>query len=331
LLVILAQPQRAVILAQPQRAVILAQPESPYCPMESNISGMALLDQNEQPVIFEIPGPRYMRAMGLIPLATVVGPIAFFYSERGVAWTLHIFDPLASFPSFFLTVTMAVALAIALWILFPPRSSLARFEFMHDRVRFIPNSSARFFGETSEETPISPQSVEVLVCHRYLQERPNGWRVVVRAANGAEGELGRSGLLYLSASNVNALAEAITSATGIPVRVIIRRKPLHGAVEETPWTPPNTKTNTLMGFGLASACLPFVGGIIMGWLSPRPAIVVVVGLALWLCMMLALLVLARTDPSRKKFPTLYSLTTLVTFSATYAVCFVVTAYLVHPH
>jgi hypothetical protein len=47
--------------------------------MESSISGMGLLDQRQQPFIFEIPAPRYIRAMGLIPLAVVFGPIAFFY------------------------------------------------------------------------------------------------------------------------------------------------------------------------------------------------------------------------------------------------------------
>jgi hypothetical protein len=293
---------------------------------------MALLDQSQQPFLFEIPAPRYIRAMGLIPLAVVVGPIAFFNLNIGTRGTEAIFEHSVNLPAFwFAMASMAVALAFALWILFPPRSSLARFEFTHDRVRYIPNSAARIIGEPSEEAAISPQTAEVLVCHRYLQERPNGWRVVLRAANGAEGELGRNGLLDLRAADVNTLAEAITSATGLPVRVVIRRTPLHGAVEETPWTPLITKSNALMGFGLAFAGLPFVGGITLGWLSPRPAIVVAVGMALWLCRMLALYILARTDPSRKKFPTLYSLTSLFTFSAVYGACFVVTAYLAHPH
>jgi len=293
---------------------------------------MVLLDQSRQPFIFEIPGPRYIRTMGLIPFASVFVPIGFFCSKRGVAWTLHILNPLASLPSLFVTASMAGALAFALWILFPQRSSLARFEFTHDCVRFIPNCLLRMIGEPSEETPISPQSAEVLVCHRYWQERPNGWRIVVRAANGGERELGGNALLYLRATDINTLAKAIITATGLPVRVVTRRTSIHGAVEEMPWIPPSTKTTAaLMGFGLASACLPFAGGITMGWLSPRPVIVVAIGLALWLCMMLTLFVLARTGPSRKKFPTLYSLTTLVTFSATYAVCFVVTAYLVHQH
>ncbi len=292
---------------------------------------MALLDQSRQPFIFEIPGPRYIRTMGLIPFASVFVPIGFFCSKRGVAWTLHILNPLASLPSLFVTASMAVALAFSLLILFPPRSSLAQFEFTHDCAKFIPNFLLRLIAEPATFAAITQQSTEIILCHSIWQERPNGWRVIVRSANGAEHELGGNSDLYLSLSDVNALTEAITPATGLPVRVVIRRTLLHGAVEETPWTPPATKTNTLMGLGLASACLPFVGGIIMGWLSPRPVIVIAVGLVLWLCMMLALFVLARTDPSRKKLPTLYSLTTLVTFSATYAACFVVTAYLVHPH
>jgi hypothetical protein len=206
-----------------------------------------------------------------------------------------------------------------------------RLEFACDGLRFVPNRVMRLIGEPATFVAITPQSAEIILCHSFWQERPNGWRIIVRTANGAEHELGGNAGLYLRAADVNTLAKAITQTTGLPVRVVIRRTPLNGAVEETPWTPPNTKTNTLIGFGLASACLPLVGGISMGWLSPRPAIVVVVGLALWLCMMLALFLLARTEPSRKKFPTLHALTTLVTFSATYSVCVVVTDYLVHQH
>jgi len=65
----------------------------------------------------------------------------------------------------------------------------------------------------------------------------------------------------------------------------------------------------------------------MGSLSLNPAIVIAVGLVLWLCMVLAIYFTSRTGPSPKRFPLLQALTTLVTFSATYAACFVVTAYL----
>jgi hypothetical protein len=75
---------------------------------------------------------------------------------------------------------------------------------------------------------------------------------------------------------------------------------------------------------------PIIGGILMGLLSPRPAIIIiiVVGVALWLCQMLALFALAWID--RKAFPMLHAPTTLVTFCATYAGCCVVAAYVAHP-
>jgi hypothetical protein len=86
-----------------------------------------------------------------------------------------------------------------------------------------------------------------------------------------------------------------------------------------------------MGLAVLAACLPFVGGITMGYLSPGATIVIGVGIALWLGLMLALFFVSWRDPSSKKFPVLHALTTLVTFSATYAACFVVTAYLSHLH
>jgi hypothetical protein len=124
------------------------------------------------------------------------------------------------------------------------------------------------------------------------------------------------------------MAEAITPATGLPVRVVIRRKSPTGAVEETPWTPLfSAKGKSLRTAALATVALPYVGGILMGSLSLNPAIVIAVGFALWLCMVLAIYLASRTDPGPKRFPLLQALTTLVTFSAAYAVCFVVTAYL----
>ena len=198
--------------------------------MESNIFGMALLDQIQQPVIFEIPGPRYIRWIGLLPLASVVGPIAFICSKRGVAWTLQIFDPLASRPSFFLTASMALALAFALWILFRQRSSFGRFEFARGGIRFIPNRVMRLIGEPATDVAITPQSAEIVLCHSFWQERPNGWRIIVRTASGSEHQLGSNACLYLNIADVKTLADAITPATGLPVRVVVLRTPLHGAL-----------------------------------------------------------------------------------------------------
>lgn len=203
-------------------------------------------------------------------------------------------------------------------------------EFLHDHVRVIPNWFLRVSGQPSEEAAITPKSAEILLCHRFWQERPNGWRVIVRAADGDECELGGALLIYLSALDVNIMTEAIASATGLPVRAVIRRQLLSGAVEEEPWTPPIRMERALRLVAITTTGFPIVGGIIMGLLLPHshPVVVIAVGLALWLCLMIALFALKLIE--RNKFPMLSALTTLVTSSAIYAVCFVVTAYAFHP-
>jgi hypothetical protein len=226
-------------------------------------------------------------------------------------------------------LAMVGSLAFALWILLPPQSTLARFEFTREHIRFIPNLVARFIGEASEEADISTASSEILLCYRVWHGQQPGYRIIVRSADGAERELASHSphtQVDLNPSEVDGLADAVSPATGLPVRVVIRRKLPNGAVEEVSGRPSASKTGTLMGIGATVAALPYAAGIFMGWLSPSPAIVIAVGLALWLCILLTLYVAARTGPAHKKFPSLRTLTTLVTFSAAYRVCFVVTAY-----
>ena len=202
----------------------------------------------------------------------------------------------------------------------------AKFEFAPDHIRFIPNTHRR--NDRGESYYILSIGW-ILLCYKYWQELRAGWRVVVRAANGDEQELGRKTGLHLRESDVRMLVGAITATVGLPVRVVTRRTTLHGSVDETPWTPPDARLKVLMPIAFSAAGLPFVGGILMGWLSPRPEIAIVVGLALWLCVMLILFAVARLE--HKRFPAMRALTTLVTFSATYLVCFLVTQQIAHPH
>jgi hypothetical protein len=188
-------------------------------------------------------------------------------------------------------------------------------------------------GEASEEAAISTASSEVLLCYRVWPKEQPGYRIIVRTASGNERELASHSAhthVNLNAAEVARIAVAISPATGLPARVVVRRKSLNETVEEVTGNPPPSKINRRMGFSVAVAAVPYAGGIMMGWLSPSPPIVIAGGLALWLCMMLSVYVAARTESTPKEFPalrTLTALTTLVTFSAVYGLCFVVTAYL----
>jgi hypothetical protein len=282
---------------------------------------MAFLEQDQPPYIFRVRPRSYLRTLGVFLLVVFVAPFAFIGSKIGLGGVLS-----NLLPALFCIAMTVGGILFALWLLFQPQSALARFEFTRDRVRFIPNLIARSIGEQSEETVISPRSAEILICHRLV----NGYRIIVRAADGAESELASHSphtMVNLNTSDIDSMADAITPATGLPVRVVIRRKLPTGAVEETPWTPAATKRKPLKTAALATVTLPYVGGILMGTLSLNPEIVIAVGLVLWLCMVLAIYFTSRTGPGPKRFPLLQALTTLFTFSATYAACFVVTAYL----
>jgi hypothetical protein len=291
---------------------------------ERIIAAMASLEQDQPPYIFRVRPRSYLRTLGVFLLAVFVAPSVFIGSKLGLAGITS-----NLLPALFGMAMMIGGILFALWLLFQPQSTLARFEFTPDRVRFIPNLIARSIGEQSEETVISPQSTEILICHRFVPQKVNGFRIIVREADGTERELASHSphtQVDLKESEIDSMAETITRATGFPVRVVIRRKSPTGSAEETPWTPPSTKGRSLRAAALATAFLPYVGGILMGTLSLNPTIVIAVGLALWLAMVLAIYLASRTDPGPKRFPLLQTLTTLVTFSAAYAVCFVVTAY-----
>jgi len=71
--------------------------------------------------------------------------------------------------------------------------------------------------------------------------------------------------------------------------------------------------------------VPFVEGITIGYVAPRPAIIAAVGFALWVGQLLAIRACARLYPTSTKYSTLYSLTTMFTFGTAYALSVVVVA------
>ena len=290
----------------------------------SIIGPMAWSEQDKQPYILYVRSPAHTKVIGVFLLAAVASPIVYLSSKVGLGWIAS-----SVLPAIFLLAIWGAGIMFALWLIFPPQSTLARFEFTSDRVRFIPNLMARGIGEQSEETAISSQSAEILICRCSAPEKVYGYRIIVIAIDGTESELGSHSphtQVVLNPTEIDRMAKAIPLATQLPVRVLRRRTLATGTVEEMSGMPPASKTNALMGIGAAVAVLPYVAGIFVGWLFPGPAIVIAVGLVLWCCIVLTLYVAGRTGARGKNFPALRTLTTLVTFSTTYGVSFVLTAY-----
>ncbi len=292
---------------------------------ERTIAPMALIEQSQPPYIFHVRSPGYVRAIGVFLVIVGVAPCSFVIWKIGLTWI-----PSELGPSLFLIASVIGLVLFGLWIVFPPQSTLARFEFTGDRIRFVPNLVARWIGERSEETPIRPQSSEILIAHYFVPEKVNGYRIVVRAPNCSEQELASHSphtQVMLNGSEIDNLAAAIAPVTGLPVRIVMRRTSQSGIAQETPWMQPSKERTPLKIAALVTFSFPYVGGIFMGWYYQNPAIVVGVGFALWFCMVLAIYLASRTAPIRANFPSLPVLTTLVTFWAAYGVCYVVTAQL----
>jgi hypothetical protein len=286
---------------------------------------METLGLDQPRFIFYVRSPGYTRVVGLFLIAIMIAPLAFIVANIGIGWI-----PSNFLPSLILLASTAAGILFALWLLFPTKSSLARFEFTRDHVRFNPNLIARSIGEQPEETVLSSQTAEILICQRLVPEKVYGYRIIVRASDGSEREVASHSphtQVLLNAPEIESMAESITLLTGLPVRIVTRQTLPTGAIEDTPWIPSSQKRNPLRTAPLATVTFPYVGGILMGCLSLNPAIIVAVGFALWLCMVFSIYLVSRTDSDPKRVPLLKTLATLVTFSAAYTACFFFTAYL----
>ena len=254
-----------------------------------------------------------------------VAPCSFVIWKIGLTWI-----PAELGPSLFLIASVIGLVLFGLWILFPPQSTLARFEFTGDRIRFVPNLVARWMVGNPKKQQSGHNRQKFSLLTTSSLRRLNGYRIVVRAPNCSEQELASHSphtQVRLNGSEIDNLAAAIAPVTGLPVRIVMRRTSQSGIAQETPWMQPSKERTPLKIAALVTFSFPYMGGIFMGWYYQNPAIVIGVGFALWFCMVLAIYLASRTAPIRANFPSLPVLTTLVTFWAAYGVCYVVTAQL----
>lgn len=125
------------------------------------------------------------------------------------------------------------------------------------------------------------------------QQQQDGFRAIIRAAEETEHEV-RVNFLTFDSVRFLQIAEGMKAATGLPVRLVIRRRLTDGAVQETPWLPIAAEASIARGFAaVAIVALPYIGGIIIGFFLPRAPIIVGIGLALWVGQMLAVSAYAK--------------------------------------
>lgn len=230
-------------------------------------------------------------------------------------------------PEVWWLLIMLVATAVFMVrVIFPPRHALPKVQIDPHQIRFVPSRMQRYMnGLRSIEAAITPQSREIILAHCIFEKWFEGDRIVVRGENEPDREIGFFGF-WLNARDCRTLSEAITAAVGLPVRLVIRRRRMDGAIQESPWLPLERKANSAKTLAtLAIGATPFIGGGVVGYFLPGPSITVAVGLVLWLGPILAISVYTR------KRPTLTALSTVFTFGAAYGLAVVVVGYILRGH
>lgn len=261
-----------------------------------------------------IPQPAIRQIVAIAGIAIFLALLSIVPLKPGFE---RFVDSLACVSATWLVISL-LALPVAFFArpAFPPRGSLPRLEVSRSCIRVVPGRIARLFAEAAVEIALSLHSREILLCHSLWQGYGDGLRLVVRDADGAERQIRATAMDYLGARDAQMLADGVSAAVGLPVRLLTRSRQADGSIQEASWRPPSRRARMVTGAAQARGFVPLVGGAVVGGLWPAPAAIPAVGLGLWMSRMGLLFLLARCAGSRAQFPTLYSLTSVFTFGAT---------------
>lgn len=217
---------------------------------------------------------------------------------------------------------------MCLRLAFPAQSTKARLTVRHDGISFVPRRmDQRFNGEQVVQIAIGPTSTELLLCRSMYEGYPDGYRPLVRDTDDSKQEIAVQFWKILNADECRKITAGMAAATGLPVRLALRKRSATGTVEESPWLPPQRKENIQRSLMLlASAGLPFVGGIVAGYLRPRPAVTISIGLLLWLLWVLVVVAYTRWHRASTRTSVLLSLASVFSFGAAYGVTFAAVAF-----
>ncbi len=120
------------------------------------------------------------------------------------------------------------------------------------------------------------------------------------------------------------LANGITAVTELPVHFIKHEVDDDGVIREVPWSPV-AAARPLVSLGkFALAGTPLLGGLAVGVLHSSTSSAALIGVVLWL-VQTAIVLISSPRSRRSKLSYLYWSTTAITFAASYAAVFLITA------
>jgi hypothetical protein len=289
---------------------------------------MAISEERVDSIAFVIAPPFIRRFIALGGALFFLLMACWFPAKVGFDRLAHAF--MDSWVVWFLYAMFLIQVSLFLRLAFPPRSAMARLQITRDGISFVPGSRVRrYFQQPVIEAAITPRSTEILLCQHGL---PNGYRIIIRSANKTEREIDAGASLALhSAEEGQKISDGITAVTGLPVRLVIRRRLAGKTFDEKPWEPnvrrAELRTDVVLGIG----ALPLAGGIAAGFALTRPAVIVGVGLALWLVWRLALFAIKHDKPRWSFATAMYAMVNLFMFEVAYGVAVIITVSVFRAH
>jgi hypothetical protein len=284
---------------------------------------MENLAPKDLPTVFIIPPFRVRQVVPMVGIVLFAGLTVYFL----LMMVVRSARAFAEYPGMWtaLFIVLLGGIIFFLRMALPPPSSLARLDIWHDRLRLTPDRMQRFLGDPPLEERIPAQSKEVVLCHSSTSGLNFGYSIIIRDASGAEHRIKSTCLNSLNQQQSLRLAEAISAATDLPVRLAVRLRTDEGSFQEVPWesAPPNRKTPLIVAS--LGGVIPILAGSFVGYHAVSLGRAAVIGLTVWVGWILTLI--AVTSTPGKKFPFLYLMATIVTFSALYLVSVVFVEFL----
>ena len=278
--------------------------------------------------VFTIPPPDFARILLLVlgtPLLLMFFWLMWKLGDGNILRTFYRHPYLA----LVLTLMFVPSSSFIAILAYLPASWRARIECSPKHIRLRPRPIDRWMGEPSAEIPINLGSSEVLICRGSRGSLPVGFRLIVRRNDGSEQQIAIESGDHLSLRQAELLIRGTATATGLPVHTVQIRLSADGKSEQIPWTP---HQRTLPWIGMSAmlfGSLPFIGGATAGYFCSNPAIIVLIGFLLWLLQTAVVISLPKKSSGERHVAAFQWLTTIFTFSASYAAAAAVAYFFTH--